>query len=758
MFLIRFPLFSSTTSEEEKIKLLNDYIKILEKQLEDKENLQKELNEYKTANIELAKENIRLLDLLQTAHNNGRAEAIQETEKLLLKVFTPGQVTALITNKRINWQPDDIASAMALHSTGAKAYKFIREVMGIPLPCNSTLRRWAQRISCLPGLQTDVLKLMKLKRDCYTTLQAQLVLSFDEVKISSKYCYDKGLDQVQGPYNNAQVVMIRALFGNYKQPIYYNFDQVMTKEIFNEIVTSLFDIGYKVVATVSDMGGSNRGLWSSLGIDINNVSIAHPKDSESNIYFFADAPHLLKLMRNHFIDDGFIINGEHLTKKILEQTLQVITENKNEVRLAHKLNDSLLTVTKRGRQRVRPAAQLWSQTNSAAVSWCGARGLLADPNWQQCSNVIGLINHWFDIMNRRSMRPNGLPCQQAYGMSLEEQNKVLSEMIDFMTELRIPRHKSMLHFQKGIIMSSRALPLLHKEMCLKHTEVSYILTYRLNQDLLENFFAQIRSAGITYTNPLPTEFKYRFRKHILAKNPECIVNKSNCQNDETETLPVIDHLNELPRLATVQAPIPHDDPNSDTEFFSVTVVDGIEIENGLSENDVILPDEEIQFPLLNENFDEDEVSTQNIKILTTPEIVQLEGMRYLAGYMAKRLRTTNPELGHPTGQLEINSNNDLPDWISTLSEGGLIQPNLKFLSDVLVMERLFNEFHGTEFNRCMGCINQLCNIITSKVGCEKSIAHLFARTRLFIRIRYFNSELTAKSRSVEDTNYRKFYS
>jgi len=49
------------------------------------------------------------------------------------------------------------------------------------------------------------------------------------------------------------------------------------------------------------MDPSNVGLWHNLGISIEKISFEHPI-TKSNIYAFADAPHLLKLARNHFLD------------------------------------------------------------------------------------------------------------------------------------------------------------------------------------------------------------------------------------------------------------------------------------------------------------------------------------------------------------------------------------------------------------------------------------------------------------------------
>lgn len=88
---------------------------------------------------------------------------------------------------------------------------------------------------------------------------------------------------------------------NWKQPIFYNYDTAMTKELLNNIIEALHEHGFNVIAIVSDMGSSNVGLWRNLDISITNTSFKHPITSK-NVYVFADVPHIIKLARNHFLD------------------------------------------------------------------------------------------------------------------------------------------------------------------------------------------------------------------------------------------------------------------------------------------------------------------------------------------------------------------------------------------------------------------------------------------------------------------------
>jgi len=45
----------------------------------------------------------------------------------------------------------------------------------------------------------------------------------------------------------------------------------MDKDILLKIIEELYKVGYAVVATVSDMGPTNIGLWRTLNINMENT-------------------------------------------------------------------------------------------------------------------------------------------------------------------------------------------------------------------------------------------------------------------------------------------------------------------------------------------------------------------------------------------------------------------------------------------------------------------------------------------------------
>lgn len=73
-------------------------------------------------------------------------------------------------------------------------------------------------------------------------------------------------------------------------------------------------------------------------------------------------------------------------------------------------------------------------------------------------------------------------------------------------------------FQKGIMMSITSLKALRIDMDTKFG-YKYLLTHRLNQDCLENFYSQMRYKNGPSDHPSPAECLYNMKAIILGKNP-----------------------------------------------------------------------------------------------------------------------------------------------------------------------------------------------------------------------------------------------
>lgn len=528
--------------------------------------MEEEKEQLAIANKQLTEENQQLKnnlnkshDALQQLNENMVKNAETKASDILRMVFTPGQVKKLMSpsNNRIMWSAEDISSAIALWSVSARAYNYLRDVKNIPLPCVQTLRNWSATFNVKPGILHNVLQIMQIKGQDLSAIEKLTVLSFVEIYISNKVDLERRQQKIYGPHKTSQFVMARGLFGKWKQPIFYEYDKPMTKDILIDIITCLQEAGYTVVAVTSDLGSTNASLWKSIniGIKISNFKnskltnkpgqekqcfFLHPLDNNLKIFVFADVPHLIKLARNNLFDSGFIINGQLVDKQILEE---LVALNSRDLKIAFNLSKAHLDVKGNKRQSVKLAAQVFSLRNAKAIEYCGKQGFFSQKNWQVMSDILKLFNDWFDLLNCESKfgKHSGL---RAYGVELQKQDIILDKMNEFVRNMRTPNRSTLLPFQKGILLTNQSLKQLLQYMKEQYSSdtftVEYIITRRLSQDILENFFSYIRSMGATNDHPSPVELQNRLKWYILGKHSGCALSMKKNTEDDLMSVPFMD--------------------------------------------------------------------------------------------------------------------------------------------------------------------------------------------------------------------------
>ena len=344
-------------------------------------------------------------------------------QDLLKKIFTPGQIRLLLNPglSKTKWSNEDIANAISLRCASPKGYRYMKNVMKIPLPGMSTLRRWTNRVRVEPGILSSVINVMIAKKKCMPDVQKLVVLSFDEMYLSYKISIEREKEQVIGPHKTCQCVMVRSLFSSWKQLIYYQYDKAMDVSTFFEIISKLHESGYIVVAVTCDMGPSNMKLWSELDIGMHpkKCYFQHPVNNDLKIFVFADIPHLLKLIRNHFLDDSIYWKGKKIDSTVLQ--ILISLNSYKDLKIVHKLTEAHLNVQGTDRQKVLPAAQILSNTTARAIQWCSQKGFFQNIECEDTATFIKLCNEWFDTFNAKC-KFDKIPEKCAYGAQETKRN------------------------------------------------------------------------------------------------------------------------------------------------------------------------------------------------------------------------------------------------------------------------------------------------------------------------------------------------
>lgn len=161
----------------------------------------------------------------------------------------------------------------------------------------------------------------------------------------------------EGIANHGLVFMLGGICSRWKQTVAYYFTSNSVnghtlKPIINSIISKAESIGLRVNSVISDMGASNKAMWSSCGVgssfggNINN-SILHPCDSKHKLFFLPDVPHLFKNIKQALLNNKVIIIPQNIVEKnnlpsntVDSKHIEKVCKHQNdfELKLFHRLD------------------------------------------------------------------------------------------------------------------------------------------------------------------------------------------------------------------------------------------------------------------------------------------------------------------------------------------------------------------------------------------------------------------------------------
>ncbi|KAJ8910639.1 hypothetical protein NQ315_012507 [Exocentrus adspersus] len=485
--------------------------------------------------------------------------------------------------------------------------------------------------------------------------------------------------------------ILRGLFARWKQVVYYDYDMPITVEMLHDIIGHAYDNGFIVVSTVCDLGPMNQKL-----------------------FFCAQ-----------YLD---------LSVWILARL-----QTDSDLKIVPGLIQRMLTVVGSERQKVKWAARLLSKKVANGIRFLGCRGLLSeDPFWKETADFIELVNNWFDVCNA-SRKYGSHPGIHGYGVDLERQNDVLNRMTTMMSTMRVitstkkSTKRGLVPFQRGIILNNMGL----KEMLLylqskynkdQSLEIKYILTRKLNQDILEQAFSTIRAMGRFNDNPSALSMKHRIRNYILSRHAATVLaantKESSSEDHEPQDIMMTHDISSTLGLRMHQEVT--DDSSMSTslnlQYFdgntdSISIgewnenEDGNEISKFCVFNDVMENQEENYVDSVDNNSGiislsafhstQEEELLEQFEKATIEQTLSDEAFKFVCGYVAHKYREKYSWLGAQTVDSLLNSNKSTADcdWISLISRGKLTQPATELVTVGRVMTIEFERMHGNDLDR-----------------------------------------------------------
>ena len=417
------------------------------------------------------------------------------------------------------------AFALSLYHISGKAYRLIANFFN--LPSKRSLLKWVESLPKCPGLSQLALDAIASRVKYMNNASKLCTISVDEISMKKSLLYDSTRDEVVGIEDfgdgnrtkqvatSAIVFMARGITASWKQPLAYYLvnescpcDKI--KEKLFETITKISSIGLNVYGVISDLGSNFQKLVRMLGVSVEKPWFLH---NGKKIFYLFDPPHLIKAVRNNLINYDFQFNGKVASWGDIQYMYE--SDKKLGIRCCPKLTNKHLHLNGFTKMKVKYATQVLSHSVAATILTMVSLGAMSSAA-AGTAELVSNFDKIFDSLN--SLSPKGPKLHRRAISNDSIHKEFLSDMLGFLKSIKvINRAKqdvtSNLKCLEGLCMTINGVLSLWSVL-QKDEGLDFLLTRRLNQDPLENFFGSIRQQGeIQITQPqssLPEHFESCF--------------------------------------------------------------------------------------------------------------------------------------------------------------------------------------------------------------------------------------------------------
>ena len=417
------------------------------------------------------------------------------------------------------------------------------------------------------------------------------------------------------------------------------------------------------------------------------------------------------------------------------------------------------------------ATQLLSEHVAAAAE-------LYLPHRASEARAIRVFDRWFDVSNSRA-KCDVKPERCAFGAQPDAERAQRSALTSMEALIRgvtkIPKNKGdsdtrptkrrrttvkKLPFQDGIIRNCRSLPGLLSDV--RQLGVTYIKTARLNQDLVENCFSQMRAMG--GANPHPNAVEAQTRLRFLMMAPQPII----AAGSKAHALPVamerpegdgrgqfltattgVGHPSQRDSRQDGNGSSPTAQPTIPVRFVSngaMASLDDVTPQNNREPiSNIDIDNIEIVFADVSDQRKPSALSASDEEHAVTPATPAAESLAFVAGYVAAKCRDAAPSLGKRTKD-SVRDSAVPSTWIRAISRGDLTVPSQEWFQTVEHLEQLFREEMGPRFSPHEGVKSRLrARIHAGWPELNSKVVAKYVTTRLWMRIRWLNEKKRSES-------------
>ncbi|KAH9640876.1 hypothetical protein HF086_015215 [Spodoptera exigua] len=429
-----------------------------------------------------------------------------------------------------------------------------------------TLAKWYGHLNAEPGLTEESFQALKAKAQI-SEHRPLCTLLFDKVAIRAQKIWDgkkyidledmgSGVAEGAPLASQALVFLLVGINHRFKLPLgYFLSNSIRGEQKANLIKLCLlkcFEADIDVVALTCDGHQTNFNALELLGCNFKPESLkttfSHPAN-RSEVAFFLDPSHVMKLLRNHLESKREFMDKDDL--KIKWNYIEELNKlrEKEGLHLANKLTRKHINF-KNNIMKVKLATQVFSESVAVAIKACREDlNLDVFKDSKATENFISNINIMFDIFNSRAMTQFDFKkplCSQnkdtIFNFLDELKEYVLKLKIKCMSKRKVTKDGRVTYvltvFYKrlvdakcktgflGTLININSLKYLYAKL-IGEKQLVFLPTYKLSQDHLEMLFSSIRMQGGFNDNPNVRQFKGCYKKLLAHLEVRCLTT-GNC--------------------------------------------------------------------------------------------------------------------------------------------------------------------------------------------------------------------------------------
>ena len=481
---------------------------------------------------------------VKSTKSDPKQDIINEASKYVNSNVLSFLAMQLNHDKQRKWEEPEKQFALGLYYKSPKAYQFLRDFHKFALPSISLIRKWVNVINLRPGKNEQLSNQLKLKLQGKTDFEKEAILMWDEMSLKPGLEYNLKEDYIEGYHDlngygereqkmakSVLVFMVTGLTHDWKQPfMFFPTNGPVPGNILQTIVCDVLqlteDIGFKVRHMVCDQGASNQKAIAMLKIDKNRPFFEF---QSRKITFAFDGPHIFKCIRNNLIKNDIKIGNDTISWNAVRELREI--ECSKVCKAAPKLTDRHVNPNNFEKMKVSLATQVFSNSVYAALMAGAISGDLKNQSTVATANFCKRLNDVFDCLNARSANDRN-PLKRGLSEKNPQVEKCLRDAVTWFEQWQMSNGKNPDCFNSIILTINATLELWTQ---LKNEGKPYVLTSRLNQDKLENFFGTMRSRSGHNDNPTVMQFRRNFQYALMITLLVPPVG-TNCEPDDARLL------------------------------------------------------------------------------------------------------------------------------------------------------------------------------------------------------------------------------